>query len=116
MRLTGRHGERRGHRDDICPCPAKRRVDGGKADIVTDRKPQHRAWKLDRHRLLAARIDRRLAPAFARGEIDLEQVDLVIARRDAAIGRDHERTVAPFVTVAVASDRERAQLPPKFGL
>src|SRR3546814_8287970 len=64
----------------------------------------------DLHRRVAAGKRRRFAPALAGGQIDVEQMELVVARADRAMIVDHEAAIGE--PPVVAPERERAAMNP----
>ncbi len=88
-------------------------VEIGEAQIVADRKAEladrrNRPRRRGRHRDRR----RRFAPALAGGEIDVEQMDLVVARPDIAGGVDHEAAVGRAGPPLLALQRQRAEMDP----
>src|SRR3546814_21173333 len=65
---------------------------------------------LGHHRRVAAGKRRRFAPALAGGQIDVEQMELVVARADRAMIVDHEAAIGE--PPVVAPERERAGMHP----
>ena len=85
MRLAGRHGERRGDRDHVGVGLGEPREQHREAQVVADGEAEladRRA--VDHHRPVAGAIDGGFAPALAGRQIDVEQMDLVVARADLA--------------------------------
>jgi hypothetical protein len=94
MRLSRGHGEGRWHRDHVRVRLGDAREQHRKPKVIADGEaelPYRRA--VDDHRPFAGAIDRRLAPALAGRKVDVEQMDLVVARLDPAGAVDHEAAV-----------------------
>src|SRR5512132_4367241 len=62
--------------------------------------------------LAAVLVDVALAPALAGGQIDVEQMDLVVARPDLASRVDYKGTVGELPSLS--THRERADVDPDF--
>src|SRR5262245_4849738 len=82
MRLPGLLGEGGGDGDELGAGKRERAVESGEAEIVADRKSQAAEGKLgnDRRRARPGVIG--FAVALATGKIDVEEMQLVVARRD----------------------------------
>src|SRR5215470_3774419 len=82
MRLAGLLGERGRHRDErgagFRQCPIERR----EAQVIADCEAQASPRQVGRNGALAGPEIARLAIALAAREIDVEHVDLVVARGD----------------------------------
>src|SRR6266581_9765669 len=84
--LAGLLGKRCRNGDEGGPGLRERAIERGKAQVVADRQPQPAPWQIGRDRGLAGLEAVRLAIALATGEVDVEHVDLVVARNDLACG------------------------------
>ena len=82
------------------PALGQRPVEGGKAHVVADRQAEQAPRRLREHGPLAARIGGRFAPALAAGQVDVEEVDLVVGGDDVAVGIDDEGAVGDLVAGA----------------
>ena len=89
VRLAGRHGEGGGDAEDGRAVIAERRIKVGEAQIVADREAERAERRIDDDGAVAAAIGGRFAPAFAGRQIDVEQMDLVVAGADR---RPHRRS------------------------
>src|ERR1700741_122247 len=85
VRFAGLFRERRGDRQDRCAAFGQCPVQRGKAQVVAYRKAEATPRQIRQYRQLAGTIVARLAVALAASKIDVEHVDLVIARRDVAL-------------------------------
>src|SRR5262245_37051137 len=85
VRFTGLFRERGWDRQHGCAAFGQCSVERGKAQVVAYRKAKAAPRQIRQHRQLAGTIVARLAVAFAPGKIDVEHVDLVVARRDVAL-------------------------------
>ena len=66
----------------------ERAVEMREAHVVAHRHAERAPGQRRRHRALARAIGRRLAIALAARQIDVEHMDLVVARAQRAVGRD----------------------------
>src|SRR3954454_281932 len=82
--LAGLLGKRSRDRDKGGPGLREGAIERRKAQVVADGEAQPAPWQVDRHSALARPEAVRLAIALAAGEVDVEHVDLVIARNDLA--------------------------------
>ena len=64
-------------------------VEHRKADIITDRQPDGAFHARRDHACVAGRDGGGFAIAVAAAEVDVEEMDLVIPRRDCALRREH---------------------------
>src|SRR6185312_11984775 len=89
----------------------KPREQPGKAQVVADGEPEpaHRS-PVDQDHALAGGIDVGFAPALARGQVDVEQVELVVPRTDLALAVDYEPAVGDLAFID--QHRERADVNP----
>ena len=93
MRLAGlaREGGRRGQRRGTCM--GMRAIEVREADVVADRNAELQPRQIDDHRAIARMIDGGFAPALAVREIDVEEMDLVVAREHPAVPAEDQRAV-----------------------
>ena len=75
------------------PAFGERAIQRRKAHVVADRQPDAAPWQVRDHGGLARLIVGGFAIALAAGQIDVEHVDLVVAREHIAVGPDQERAV-----------------------
>ena len=108
VRLAGLPGEGRRDGEERGAGLGQRPVERGKAQVVADRQAEPAPRQVVQHRELAGPVASRLAIALAVGEIDVEHVDLVVARDDLAVRVDQERAVGRLVGGRL--DRERADV------
>ena len=112
MRLAGRDGEGRWHRDQLGSSLGQSFEQGREAQVVANRQPERADRRAaNHHRALAARIDRGFAPALAGRQIDVEQMDLVVAGADLALVIDDERTVGDLA--GARANGERSEMDPQ---
>ena len=111
MRLAGWHSESRRNRDQVTRLLPKCLEQSWKPQVIADRQAKPSGRRIDCHHRIAGGIGVRFAPAFPAGKINIEHVDLVIARGHIAGGIDHQRTVGP--APVLAQNRERAQRHPQ---
>src|SRR4051812_35303709 len=108
MRLPGLPSEGRRNRDERCAgirqCPVQHR----KSQVVADRQAEPAPRQVGDDGALARLIAARLAVALAAGEIDVEHMDLVVARDDLALWIDYERAVGG--TLRRDLDRQRTDV------
>jgi hypothetical protein len=88
VRLEGGAGEGRGHQQDRSARLGERPVELREAQVVADAEADPPERRLGDHRRVAGRYHRALAVALAAGQVDVEQVDLVVAGADLALGVD----------------------------
>ena len=93
MRLTGRPGEGRRNRHHRRTRSCENTVKIWKTHVVADRQSEPRPRQVGDNRRIARPVEPRLAVALAAGEVDIEHMDLVVARGEAAVGGDQERPV-----------------------
>ena len=104
----GRHGEERR------AAFGQRAIQRRKAHVVADGQPDPAPGQVGDHGGFARLVIGGFAIALAAGQIDVEHVDLVVARDHAAIGPDQERAVdRPFRRGA---QRQRADMQMDFQL
>ena len=97
MRLAGRLGEGGGNGQHGGAGLGQCAVEGGKTQVVADRQSQHAPRQIADHGLFAGAIAARLAIALAIAEVDVEHMDLVVARGDVALRRDEKPAVSGLV-------------------
>ena len=97
VRLAGLLGEGRRDRQERRAGLGERAVERRKAQVVADGHAEPAPWQIGDHRKIAGTIVARLAIALAVGEVDVEHVDLVVARDDLAPAIDQEGTVRGLV-------------------
>src|SRR5204863_8611606 len=97
VRLAGLPREGRRDRQERRAGFGERAIERRKAQVVADRKPEPPPWQVVYHRKLARPVAARLAIAFATFEVDVEHVDLVVARDDLAAPVDQEGAVRRLV-------------------
>ena len=68
------------------PADASARVKRGEAKVVADAQAEPSPGQVGKHRFVARVEIARLAVAFAAGKIDVEHMQLVVARGDLAWG------------------------------
>ena len=111
---AGRNGEGGRHGQDRSARLGQRPVQIAEAQVVADGHADAAPRGLRQHRLVAGAERRRLAVALAIGEIDVEHVDLVVARRDGAIRAEQQAAVGGAILI-VEPDRERTGQQPGAG-
>src|SRR5262245_28372838 len=82
VRFTGLLGKRSRDGDEGAARFRERSIERGEAQVVADRQAEPAPRQIDRNRAVARPEAVRFAIALAAGKIDVEHVDLVIARRD----------------------------------
>ncbi|MGY4437948.1 hypothetical protein ACVW04_000730 [Bradyrhizobium sp. LM2.3] len=97
MRFTGLAGEGRGHRDEVCAALGQRAVERGEAHVVADRQPDAAPGQVGDHGGLARLVIGGFAITLAVRQLDVEHVDLVVAREHTALGPDQEGAVDRFL-------------------
>ena len=98
----------------VAPASLSAAIEVGEAQIVADRKAERPDRRVDHHRPLAAAIGGRFAPALAGRQVDVEQMDLVVAGADLALVVDHEAAIDELAAVlrrASASEPRWTQMP-----
>src|SRR6185437_7541448 len=111
VRLAGLLREGGGDRQEGRAAFGKRAVERREAQVVADAEAEATPRQVCRDRDLARTIVTRLAIAFAAREIDVEHVDLVVARDDLALRIDQQRTVHRLVWRHL--ERQRAGMDPQ---
>ena len=108
--LAGRNRERRGHGDDIGSALCEPSEQAREAQVVTngqaefaDRRSIHKDYPLP------GGINIGFAPALACWQVDIEQVDLVIARADLALAVDDEPAVGDIAALRQHSERSEVK-------
>src|SRR5262245_2510093 len=110
MGLAGLLGERSRNGDERAARFRERSIERGKAEIVADRQSEPAPGQIGRHRAVARLEAVRFTIALAAGEIDVEHVDLVVARHDLTCGIDQERAISGALRRNL--DGERADVQP----
>jgi len=111
VRLSGGNSEGGRDGNDISTRFGDARKQGGEPQVVANGETELAdRGAVDDDRVLAGAVDGRLAPALAGREVDVEQVDLVVARLHMAGAVDDEAAVRHFSIVD--EDRERPQVNP----
>src|SRR5215467_9820881 len=90
MRLAGLLGERGRNGDEGAVRFGERPIERGEAQVIADRQAEPTPRQIGGDRALSWSEAVRLAVALAAGEIDVEHMDLVIARHDLARRIDQE--------------------------
>ena len=80
MSLPGGTGEGAGHRQHTRPRLGEQAVEIGEAQVVADREPDDSRCGGGDHGTVAGFVVRRLLPALSAADLDIEHVDLVVAR------------------------------------
>src|SRR5262249_39460934 len=93
MRLAGLLGERGRDRDEGRAGLRQRPVERWKAQVVANREPESTPRQVGDNGSVAGAEVTRFAVALAAREIDIEHVDLVVARGDLALWIDQERAI-----------------------
>src|SRR5215470_17947958 len=93
MRAAGRHGENRRDAQKISAGLCERAIEMRKADIIADAYAEPAPWRLRDDGAVAGPVGVALAIALATRQIDVEHVDLVVARDDRARRIDEKRPV-----------------------
>ena len=101
-------GEGRRDRQERGAGLGQRAVERGEAQVVADGQAEPAPRQVGDHGELAGAVAARFAIALAAGEIDVEHVDLVVARDDLALRVDQEGAVGRLVGRDL--DRERADV------
>src|SRR3954469_15444726 len=86
----------------------ERTIERREAQVVADRHPEPAPWQVGDNRKVALTIAVRLAIALAALQVDVEHVDLVVARRELAFAVDQEAAVRGFLGPGL--DGERADM------
>ena len=108
VRLAGLPGKRRRDREERRACFREGAVERREAQVITDGKAKPAPREVGDDAKFARAIAARLAIAFAAFEIDVEHVDLVVARDDLAAPVDQEGAVCGLVGRHL--DGERADM------
>src|SRR5258706_15810207 len=96
VRLSGRHGERRGHEEDVAF--AERAVELGVAHVVAPRKPQAAEGAVDRERPRPGLERARLVVALGL-VVEAEEIHLVVARYSTTAVVIHEAGAADAIAI-----------------
>src|SRR5262245_20366581 len=84
-------------------------IERGEAEVVANTKAESAEGEIGKHRLGARAEILRLAIALAAGKVDIEHMQLVVARGDAALGIDQIRTIGDPCLVELDGDRADMQ-------
>src|SRR6185503_12630710 len=109
MRLAGLLSEGGRHGDDIGAGRGERPVKRGKAKVVADAQAEPSPGQVGKHRFVAWDEIARLAVAFAAGKIDVEHMQLVVARGDLALGGDEVGAVGDLAGWKLHGERANMQ-------
>src|SRR5258705_13240905 len=93
MGFAGLLGEGRGDGEKRASGLRERAVEGGEAQVVADGESEPSPWQGGGDADFARTVVARLAITFAIAELDIEHVDLVVARDDVALAVDQEGAV-----------------------
>src|SRR6476660_4264052 len=99
--LLGECGRDRQHG---CPGFGECAIERGKAQVVANGKTQAAPREICQHRQFAGAVVARLAITLAACKVDVEHMNLVVAREDVTLRVDQERTVGSAVCLNL--DRE----------
>ncbi len=108
MGFAGLLRERRGDGEKRGARLRQRAIERGEAQVVANREAEPAPWQVGGHGDLAGPVVAGFAIALAAGEIDVEHVDLVVARDDLAAAVDQERAVGS--PLGRELDRKRADM------
>ena len=114
VRLAGLLGEGRGNGEERRAGLRQRAVERREAQIVADGQAEPAPRQVVQHGKLAGPIAPRLAIALAVGQIDVEHVDLVVARDDLAARVDQEAAVGRLVGGGLHRQRADVQMDRKL--
>ena len=90
------------------PASAQRAIERREAQIVANRQGEPAPRQVGDHGKVAGTVGVGFAIALAAGEVDVEHVDLVVARGDVAVAVDQERAVRRLLRSSL--DRKRAEM------
>ena len=112
---AGRERGRRRHAEDLGPVAHQPAVEVAEPQVVADRQAQSSQRGRDDDRAIARRDALRLAVANRLGDVDVEEVDLVVAPRPATVGpedqaRGRDASVSTALERHGAGDDPQAQL------
>src|SRR5438876_4246062 len=93
MSFAGLLGEGRRNGEERAARVGERAVERREAQVVADGQPEPPPWQVGSDGELAGTVIARFAIALTAGEVDVEQVDLILARDDLAGRIDQERAV-----------------------
>ena len=105
VRLAGLPRERGGDREERRARFGERAIERRKAQVVADRHAEPAPRQVGDHREIARAIAARLAIALAAFQVDVEHVDLVVARDDLAAPVDQEAAVHRLVGRGLHGER-----------
>src|SRR6185295_4574629 len=109
MRLAGLLGKGGRDGDELGTGGSERAIERGEAKVVADAQAQPAEGEIGEHRLGARTEILRLAVALAAGKVDIEHMQLVVARGDAALGIDQIRTIGDPRLIELDGDRADMQ-------
>jgi hypothetical protein len=109
MRLSGLLGKGGRDGDELGAGRSERAIERGEAKVVADAQAHPAEGEIGEHRLGARTEILRLAVALAAGKVDIEHMQLVVARGDAALGIDQIRAVRDPRLVELDGDRADMQ-------
>src|SRR5690625_1800706 len=113
MRAPGRHGEGGGHGQHPCPFLGQRTVERWKAEIIADRQAKREILHTRQYGLPARPESLGFAITLLAAKIDIEHVDLVIARHDRTFRVDQELPVEEtLIRPVIRFQRERSDREP----
>src|SRR5208282_2049531 len=93
MRLAGLPGEGRRYGEERGASLGHRAIERRETQIVTDRQAEPAPWQVGDNGKLASAIIVGFAVTLAAGKLDVEHMNLVVARGHVALAVDHERAV-----------------------
>ncbi len=108
MRFAGLFGEGRRNGQKRRAGFGERPIERRETQIVAHREAETPPWQIADHGEIAGAVIVGFAIALAAGEVDVEHMDLVVARRDFALAIDQEGAVYGFVGRCL--DGERADM------
>src|SRR6185295_11349076 len=93
MGFAGLFCESRRNCQHGCASFGERAVKRGKTQVIANGQTEAAPRQIGQYRQLPRTVVARLAIALAAGQIDVEHMDLVVAREDVALRIDQERTI-----------------------
>src|SRR3546814_19346995 len=109
---SGRNRKGRRNAEDGGAVIAQRPIQVGKAQVVADGEAHQPERRLDSDAPCPARIGDGFAPALAGRKVDVEEMDLVIARADVAPVVDQEAAIDKTSVVVFLREGKRAEMDP----
>ena len=100
VRLAGLAGEGGGRSQRRGARMRLRAIEVREADVVADRDAELQPRQIDDDRAIARMIDGGFAPALAVRQIDVEEMDLVVAGEDLAVAAEEKRAVGDLPSSA----------------